>query len=434
MTPQDFFQVMAPLPPGGHAGIDALLAEMCWPGQPGRAHPANPLIPFGDFPNLHFARLLVIDDPTLADRAGTGLPTAEPAYLALLGSCDGTADAMLAALAEGAAPGLRALFRQCGLAPDADVFTWLRAHAVRPATGYVNWVGRTVAQVREEALLHRLLVAAVPAASGKADCVAARAAIIAAVKVHAPTLTPEAPTPMGWLHKNRESFWLPLLAFIVALVLVVPRLWLPLLIGLALFAYVLRRRERADPVIAPQTSAAEIARRSAYEDHDVTNAFSAIGSLKPGRFRLWLTIAVLWGVNWTTRHIFTKGRLARVGTIHFARWVLIDDNRRLFFASDYDGPLETYMDDFINKVSFGLNAVFSNGIGWPRTDWLVLGGARDEQVFKRFLRYHQCITQVHYKAYPGLTTYDLARNARLRQGYQARSMTEVEARTWLAAI
>ena len=37
------------------------------------------------------------------------------------------------------------------------------------------------------------------------------------------------------------------------------------------------------------------------------------------------------------------------------------------------------MDDFINKVGWGLNLLFSNGVGWPRTRWLVHGGARIEQ-------------------------------------------------------
>ena len=37
------------------------------------------------------------------------------------------------------------------------------------------------------------------------------------------------------------------------------------------------------------------------------------------------------------------------------------------------------MDDFINKVGWGLNLMFSNGFGWPRTDWLIKGGARHEQ-------------------------------------------------------
>ena len=36
------------------------------------------------------------------------------------------------------------------------------------------------------------------------------------------------------------------------------------------------------------------------------------------------------------------------------------------------------MDDFINKVGFGLNVVFSNGIGYPRTNWLIFDGCADE--------------------------------------------------------
>ena len=67
-----------------------------------------------------------------------------------------------------------------------------------------------------------------------------------------------------------------------------------------------------------------------------------------------------------------RGRLARIRTIHFARWVFLDRRKRMVFFSNYDGTVESYMDNFINKTGFGLNAVFSNGIGYPHTDWLVL--------------------------------------------------------------
>ena len=65
-------------------------------------------------------------------------------------------------------------------------------------------------------------------------------------------------------------------------------------------------------------------------------------------------VVALWLVNLSAILVYNRGRLARVSTIHFARWVLLDDNRRVFFASNYDGSLESYMDDFINKVAFGL--------------------------------------------------------------------------------
>ena len=80
------------------------------------------------------------------------------------------------------------------------------------------------------------------------------------------------------------------------------------------------------------------------------------------------------------------------------------------------------MDDFINKVGWGLNLVFSNGVGWPRTDWLIKGGARREQLFKYYQRRHQVPTQVWYKAYPGLTLVDLERNtAHPRKAWSAPS-------------
>ena len=49
-----------------------------------------------------------------------------------------------------------------------------------------------------------------------------------------------------------------------------------------------------------------------------------MGSLKPGLVRLATTILILTVVNYAARHIFTRGRLARIRTIHFARWVFLD--------------------------------------------------------------------------------------------------------------
>ena len=58
------------------------------------------------------------------------------------------------------------------------------------------------------------------------------------------------------------------------------------------------------------------------------------------------------------------------------------------------------MDDFIDKVAWGLNAAFSNGYGFPKTRWLFFDGARDELAFKQFLRSHQHPTEVWFSAYP----------------------------------
>jgi hypothetical protein len=120
-----------------------------------------------------------------------------------------------------------------------------------------------------------------------------------------------------------------------------------------------------------------------------------------------------------------------VTTIQFARWVFLDDKRRVLFCSNYDGSLESYMDDFINKVAFGLNVVFSNGIGYPSTNWLILDGAKDDQKFKDFLRRHELPTDVWYNAHPGLTALDKRRNALIREGLEKSSMSDRQIQEWL---
>src|SRR5207342_2430917 len=63
-----------------------------------------------------------------------------------------------------AAAGLEALFSCCdGFTPGVDLLAWMRAHSVPPAANYVNWRGRTVRRVREDAALRDALDAHVGA-------------------------------------------------------------------------------------------------------------------------------------------------------------------------------------------------------------------------------------------------------------------------------
>ncbi|MGI9315717.1 MAG: hypothetical protein ACR2QW_00180, partial [bacterium] len=241
------------------------------------------------------------------------------------------------------------------------------------------------------------------------------------------TLNDTPPTPfVWWLGNLMHKIGVPIL-----LLILLP-LFLILLIPAAVY---LRYLERSDPEITPRPDLEHITRLSDAEDRLVTNQFSAFGDVKPGFFRRWLIVFFLFMLNYSARHLYNKGFLTRVRTIHFARWVLLDNKRRVLFASNYDGDLESYMDDFINKVGWGLNLVFSNGIGWPRTRWLVKGGAEHEQKFKYYLRRHQYPTDVWYKAYPDLNAVELERNARIRQGlFRNRFRSETALQEWLDLI
>lgn len=436
MTPQSSFMVMAALSRSRAGALRELLASMNF--EPGVVNPDNPLIPFRKFENLHFARLVVLDDQTTGDIEKLyGIQRPDPVvYLAFLGDFDGSYDAFIGLLVKHAAAGLRQIFSLCdGFPPDADLHAWLVANEQRPATYYTNWVGRTVEQTREEERLRRALrdqLAHSPGLGGSGPQTihqALRAFVEREIAAGQLKLTPPAATPLAWTLRHVFD-WAALILLIVGGVLTLPLTAIPLLLA----AWKLRSLENSDPELSPRPDAQWAANLAALEDHDVTNQFSAMGTLKPGWFRRALLALILRIIDLTARTIYNRGRLARVHTIHCARWVYLDRHARLYFASNYDGSLEAYMDDFINKVAFGLNVVFSNGVGYPHTDWLLLKGAKNEQKFKYHLRRHQLPTEVWYNAHAGLTAFDLHRNSRIRAGLEKAALTEQEGREWVALL
>ena len=421
--------VVAPLDVKRTDELRSLLATMN--REPGTADPNNNIIPFGQLSDLHFARIVVLDDQTLDDiTTAYGIPRRNyPLYLAFLADFDGDVDQFRNHMVSISRKGLEQIFSFCtDFKPGTDIVSWMKHHEHKPATMYNNWVGRTMQQIREENSL-RQAVQTLVFASGTTFQTGSAEEIRRAVKDFVQKnvkLTPIGTMPLAWrIKKLVNLIFVPLLLLFITPLII---LYLPF------FVFQLRRREKSDMEIAPRPSADWVNKLARIEDYDVTNQFTAMGSLKPGLFRRWLLVYLLWLIQYTTRHIYTRGHLARVPSIHFARWVWIDNKRRLVFCSNYDSSLETYMDDFINKVAFGLNIVFSNGIGYPTTNWLAFQGAKDEQKFKYYIRRHELPTEVWYDGHSGLTNFDLKRNALIRSGLEPASMTNAEAMQWLQLL
>lgn len=433
MTPQSAFMVLAPIDPRRESELRDLLASMN--DGPGRVNADNALVPFARFDTLHFARFVILDDKTVEDVRVYGLPVRTyPLYLAFLGDVDGEPNAFLDALASKAGKGLRSIFSCCeDFASDTDLVQWMKRHRAAAIANYVNSRGRTVRRVREEAALKKALdeylLLNAPALAGvpPAEVLSKVRHFVAAQRSAGRlALSDDAPTPLLWWIRNA----LHLLA--IPLLLLVA---LPLLVVVApIYVVLLRRLEKTDPELSPRVEQAHSDALALAEDRDVTNQFNALASRKPGVVRLLTLLGVLATVDYAARHLVRPGRLGRIRTIHFARWVLLDGKRRGVFFSNYDGTVESYMDDFINKAGFGLNAIFCAAIGYPRTNWLVRDGCADEQKYRNFLRRHTLPSQVWYKAYPGLTAIDLERNRRIREGLESASMSEQETGDWVALL
>jgi hypothetical protein len=404
---------------------------------PGLADPANTLVPFGEFGQLHVARFTVLHANTNEDiRAHGIIPQPWPATLVFVGDVDGRTDLFLAELCLRAAPGLRRIFGHCeDFDPGhEDLLTWLTRRNIRPQANYVNWRGRTVRQIREEAGLAHFVREQVLLLAKRGDGALAPEQLhrhlrsqvqeeVAALRLR---LSGSQPTPAGWYVRNLAHLLLvPLLVLAVS----------PLLLLLSpLYLLRLRRLEKHDPENLQRPAPEHLQQLGEVEDIDVTNHFNVFGQVKPGLFRRTTIRVLLLLLDYAARHVYRRGYLTRIKTIHFARWVLLDRGRRVYFASNYDGSADSYMDDFINKVAWGLNLVFSNGVGYPRTSWLLIGGAKFEQKYKATLRRNQLPSMTWYKAYPGLTAVDLARHHRIRQGLEAETLSLPELNDWVRLL
>ncbi len=141
------------------------------------------------------------------------------------------------------------------------------------------------------------------------------------------------------------------------------------------FVALLRWHEITDSVSTAEPDHSQVQDVVNQENRIVQNHFASVADVKPGLFRWLLLKTVLKLIHLVAAISANQGSLSGITSIHFARWVVIDRGRRLLFLSNYDGSWENYLDDFIDLASTGLTAIWSNTVGFPRSYFLVYGGA-----------------------------------------------------------
>ena len=425
MPYQSALSIVAPVRDGAADDLDRLLAEM------GNGVANGEVIDFGALSGVHFARIVVV--PADTDHRGRPLP----ATLVFLADLDVSPEEHLSELARSAGEGVDRVFGHCegypaGTPGEPERLGWLRSRVARAPAIYVNTRGRTKEQIVREAELREAVSdfldrrpdlrerqpRAVRDAIRKFVGGEPRAQVGAASRRDRP----------GFAARIRE--WAHL-AWVALLVLIA----LPFaLLAAPVYAVLLRRHESGDPAPHDRAGRGDGARargargppRAEPVHRGRPGQAGAVPEGDDQRGPLPPRTAV-------TRHVFNPGDLAGVRTIHFARWVVHRRPAPLIFASNYDGSLESYMDDFIDKVAWGLNAVFTNGIGYPRTRWLVATAARDELAFKDYLRATRCRRRSGTRptaGSPRRTSSERAAPRRPARGPAARP----RARRWLPAL
>lgn len=517
MSEQHALTVIVPVPDEKIEGLRALLnavgQNITNPGEPGagsvklekvRDHlpPSQTIqqgqnfIEFGRLTTVHFLRWVLLESA----RDAAGAPIA--ASLAFSTDYDGPFEEHVSELVLVAEPALRTIYSFCEPPPRGESLqAYLSAHIRQEAAFYRGHPGRSAQQIltlddQNEEELRLILELELDRVHATGS--AAPATIVERLR--------EATGRSGW--KSAPSSGLPpeiairtlLLVPLAGLILLgilygigthlfdqIPaRVFFTLstpIAAFALFAALVNLLDRIehgreqrilqregppkqvdgsiDPYVADRS---DVRLRIVTELEDrgplVQNQMTHVANIKPGMFRLALLRGLLAITNFLAHALFLRGTLTGLSTIHFARWVLIDNNRRLLFFSNYDFSWESYLGDFIDQASDGLTGIWCNTTFFPRVRFhtvsglvrltvLVLrflpwftrlptvrvseGGARREQEFKRWTRDHQVPTQVWYSAYPRLSVTNVNGNTEIAQGLFLPLADEAQA-AWLRRL
>jgi len=419
-------------------------------------------------------------------------PDGQRAYLVLEFSADGTQDQALARIVTAMGVCLRPVFMLASDWRDAgELLAYLRSHLVvvgcgwtaNPGVVFAGTPGMTVGRIRREHKLAAHVATLLKPNSGHVNATTQLTEIRAALAKgpeFASALEPGTPEPpfeqptvvtfvfqllgsfaktylgplllivgslllvvavyAGWRHANGTSdIWALLCAFLAGFV---PALWkgfwiavFVVLIVVLVFAGVvynlLRKAEANDSLEERAPDRATLAAIFERENHCTQNHMISMTQRKPGFVRWFTSRLVFWIIGEFAANFYRPGFLSDIGTIHFARWVTAPNSPDVMFFSNFDGSWESYLEDFITRAHAGLTAVWSNSVGFPRTQNLFQDGATDGERFKRYARHSMVPTRFWYSAYPTLTTTIIRTNAQIRLGLSG-AMTEDDAINWLA--
>ena len=88
----------------------------------------------------------------------------------------------------------------------------------------------------------------------------------------------------------------------------------------------------------------------------------------------------------------------RIGTVHDLRFLIFDNDTRVFFASTFDGSWDSYMDDFGTIIPDEIDLLFSECVDYP--------GIHSPR-FKDWAVSVQITATAFYSAYPDASVRDV---------------------------
>ena len=94
--------------------------------------------------------------------------------------------------------------------------------------------------------------------------------------------------------------------------------------------------------------------------------------------------------------------LDAIGTVHFARFVFLQNNTQLAIITDYDGDFVKYISDFATFIGPIFDAMFVHIADAPP-----LPVKKNAEAFVDYVRQHDVNSIRFYSAYPSLSVIDV---------------------------
>lgn len=385
-------------------------------------------------------RLDAVQEPVLAalgrvttlhyGRFAAFTPSGGGSAIAFETNYDGDENAHLLELQAQLGPHLDGIFGLCDGYTTGDFVAFARAHSRAPAMYYRSHAGLTVQQIRHDARVRAAIETWLDEADANGQLCAMRAsAIVCGLQTRLAQLG---------LQVGPVARGLPRQPWAGLLFLVMLLFYLPVEAVLAAIAAVVfepadrRDAQRHPPALLSDHDPAVNALIDAEELH-LQNGLTHIVALKPGCFRRSALRLALSAVEQAHRLLYFEGTLGGIASIHFARWVLMDDGTVVFLSS-YDGTWDSYLGDFVDKSHWFLTAIWTNTRWFPETHGLLLKGATAERAFKQWARTFQVKNQIWYSAYPELSVRNILDNATIRELAGGELLHSDEVSRWLALL
>ncbi len=401
MTRQNPLTLVTPVKNGQHDDLDILLTKISNDLRKGLPQQ------FEDLNTIHYARWILLEpkdaDGKIQNDVGLRLVFSsdfdgdETEHLADLSTkCAGFIDEMYSHCEAYPVPGERS--------PESRK-NYLARWKVKESASFVGAPGRTLLQIRQENELRNHIWNFIRSGNWNNKSVNE---IHNAIKEDVLKTT-----GFEWAKQPAKTLrvqWAGMLFLGLILLILLPFI----IIWVLMINFFLEPHDKPLGLTPSQVDEAHVKRLEEYEDLENQNQFTQVLIMKPGKVRLITLQGLMLFAKALIKYLFVNGKLMGIPTIHFARWVMIDNQKRMLFFSNFDGSWQQYLGDFIDKSGWGLTGIWSNTQKFPRTKFLFAAGAYDEEHFLAWSRYFQVPTSVWYCAYPHLSIKNVINNSNIR--------------------